>query len=159
MAVATPKPAGGLKVIAKNRRALHDFAIEDHLEAGIALKGSEVKSCRAGRVSLQDAYVQVVNGDALLFNCHIAEYEQANRLNHEPTRTRRLLLHRREIDRLDVRLRQQGQTAVVLSAYFKQGRVKLDLGIGKGKTYTDRRDSVREREAKREVARAMRRRR
>ncbi|MBI5508607.1 MAG: SsrA-binding protein SmpB [Deltaproteobacteria bacterium] len=147
------------RLIAQNRRALHDFTIEDHLEAGISLKGSEVKSCRAGRVTLKDSHVQVERGEAFLLNSHIAEYEAANRFNHEPTRARKLLLHRKEIDRLEVRLRQQGQSAVPLSFYFKDGRVKVDIGIGKGKTYADRRDTVREREAKREIERTMRRRR
>ena len=147
------------KVISKNRRAFHEFNIEDRLEAGVALVGSEVKSCRHGSVSLQDAYVQVQNGEAFLVNSHISEYGPANRFNHSPTRLRKLLLHRREIDKLEVRLRQQGQSAVPIALFFKNGRVKVDVGIGKGKTFVDRRDVVREREMKREVDRAMRRRR
>ena len=149
----------GEKVIAKNRRALHDFTIEDHVEAGLALVGSEVKSCRDSKVSLQEAYVLVERGEAFLLNAHIAEYIPANRFNHDPLRRRKLLLHRREIDKLEVRLKQQGQSAVPLALYFVKGRVKADIGIGKGKSYVDRRDAVRDREAKREVQRAMRRRR
>jgi SsrA-binding protein len=147
----------GEKLIAKNRRALHDFAIDDHVEAGLVLVGSEVKSCRDAKVSLQDAYVMVDRGEAFLLNAHIAEYTPANRFNHDPIRRRKLLLHRREIDKLEVRLKQQGQTAVPLSVYFKGGRVKVDIGIGKGKSFIDRRDDVRDREGKREVERAMRR--
>ena len=157
--MAKRDPKASEKFIAKNRRAHHDLAIEDHLEAGLALVGSEVKSCRAGSVSLQDAYVLVDRGEAFLVNAHVAEYTAANRFNHVPTRRRKLLLHRREIDKLEVRLLQQGQVAVPLALYFKAGRVKADIGIGKGKRYADRRESVREREAAREVARVMRRRR
>ncbi len=144
-----------IKLIAKNRRALHDFAIAERLEAGLSLTGSEVKSCRAAKVSLSDAYVQMERGEAMLLNCHIAEYEAANRFNHVPLRPRKLLLHRKELDALEVKLLHQGQVAVPLSFYFKNGRVKAEIGIGKGKTNIDRRESVKEREAKREIARAL----
>jgi SsrA-binding protein len=155
--VAKDAAKSGEKFIAKNRRALHDFSIEDHLEAGLVLVGSEVKSCRDAKVSLQDSYVLVERGEAYLLNAHIAEYIPANRFNHDPLRRRKLLLHRREIEKLEVRLKQRGQTAVPLSLYFVKGRVKADIGIGKGKSYVDRRDDVRDREAKRTIERAMRR--
>jgi SsrA-binding protein len=145
--------------LSKNRKARHQVDIADRLEAGIALVGSEVKSCRTGRVAIEEAYVQVESGEAFLLNARIDEYVAANRFNHDPRRKRKLLLHRREIDRLEVMLRQQGQTAVPLSLFLKNGRVKLEIGVGKGKTFADRRDAVRERESRREIARAVRRRR
>jgi len=123
----------------------------------VSLLGSEVKSCRAHRVSLDDAYVRTANGEAFLVNAHIGEYGPANQFNHEPTRQRKLLLHRKEIDKLDVRLRQQGQTAVPTSMYLKEGRVKVEIGVGKGRSHADRRDVVQEREMQREIDRAMRR--
>ncbi len=159
MAKAKDKADDGSRPVARNRRALHDYQIEDRLEAGIALVGSEVKACRQGKLALEEAFVQMHAGEAFLVNCHIAEYSAANRFNHEPTRRRKLLLHRRELDRLEVRLRQQGQTAVPLCAYFKNGRLKLELGLGKGKSFVDRREDVRRRESKREMDRALRRRR
>jgi SsrA-binding protein len=157
---ASQPASSARKVIAQNRRALHNYSIEDRLEAGVSLVGSEVKSCREGRASLMDAYVQVVSGEAFLLNAHIAEYKQAGPFfNHQPTRTRKLLLNRREIDKLDVKLRQQGYTAVALSLYFSKGRVKVEVGIAKGRTHSDRRDAVRERETRRELDRVLKRRR
>lgn len=153
---ATNKPSE-VQLISKNRRALHHFAISEHLEAGLVLTGTEVKSCRQGKVQIHEAYVHVVNGQALLMNAHIAEYTQGNRFNHEPTRQRTLLLHQREIDKLSVQLRLKGLSAVPLSLYFKNGRVKLDIGIGKGKKDIDRREDLKERETKRELDREMRR--
>lgn len=147
------------RAICKNRRALHDYQIQDRIEAGIVLRGSEVKSCRNGRVSLNEAYIRVINNEAFLVGGHIAEYAAANRFNHDPVRDRKLLLHRREIDKLEVRLRQQGQTAVPLSMYFKEGNVKLEIGVGKGRSHADRREVVREREMRREIDRAMKKRR
>jgi SsrA-binding protein len=154
-AKAPPSAAG--KLICKNRRARRDYHIQDHLEAGISLVGSEVKSCRQGRVSLEEAWVRIIGGEAYLVGSHVAEYVHANKLNHDPTRDRKLLLHRREIDKLELRLKQQGQTAVPLAMYLKNGRIKLELGIGKGRSYADKRDVVREREMQREIDRAMRR--
>jgi len=151
----TPSAAG--KLICKNRRARRDYQIQDHFEAGIALRGSEVKSCRMGRVSLEESWVRIVDREAYLIGSHIAEYKFANKLNHDPIRDRKLLLHRREIDKLEVRLKQQGQTAVPLSMYLKNGRIKVELGVGKGRSYADKRDVVREREMQREIDRAMRR--
>lgn len=143
--------------ICQNRRARHYFEIEDRLEAGIALLGTEVKACRARKVHLNDAYVQVMRGEAYLISGHIAEYEHGNRLNHDPIRTRKLLLHRREIDRLDVLLNQRGQSVVPLSMYFKRGRVKIELGVGRGKRRTDRRHDIKERETRIEMERALKR--
>jgi len=143
--------------IAHNRRARHLYDILEHLEAGLELRGTEVKSCREGKVTLTDAYVQVMGGEAFLMNAHIAEYGHGNRFNHEPTRTRRLLLHRRQIDKLSEELKQAGMTAVALELYFVSGRVKLDVGIGRGRSHADKREHVKDREAKREIARVMRR--
>ena len=136
-----------------------DYQIQDQMEAGISLRGSEVKSCRMGRVSLEESWVRIIEGEAFLIGSHIAEYEHANRLNHDPTRDRKLLLHRREIDKLELRLKQEGQTAVPLAMYLKNGRVKVEVGVGKGRSYADKRDVVREREMQREIDRAMRRKR
>jgi SsrA-binding protein len=143
--------------IAHNRRARHLYEIVERLEAGIELRGTEVKSCRDGKVTLSDAYVQVMGGEAFLMNAHIAEYAHGNRFNHEPTRSRRLLLHRRQIEKLAEQLRQQGMTAVALEVYFSKGRVKLELGVGRGRSHADKREHVKDRDAKREIDRVMRR--
>ncbi|MBI3179008.1 MAG: SsrA-binding protein SmpB, partial [Deltaproteobacteria bacterium] len=153
--MADKKDDGARQLITKNRRAVHDYIIEDRLEAGVVLLGSEVKSCRQGKAQLSDAYVQVKDGEAFLLNSHIAEYLPATRFNHAPKRTRKLLLHKSEIDKLLVRLSQRGQTAVPLSMYFKDGRVKVEIGIGKGRAAVDRRELVKERESRREMERAL----
>ncbi|MEK7705328.1 MAG: SsrA-binding protein SmpB [Myxococcota bacterium] len=145
------------QLIAANRRARHLSDITERLEAGIELRGTEVKSCRASKVTLADAYVQVMSGEAFLMNAHIAEYGHGNRFNHEPTRTRRLLLHARQIADLDEQLRREGMTAVPLEVYFSNGRVKVEIGIGRGRGHKDRRDHIKTREAEREIARVMRR--
>jgi SsrA-binding protein len=140
-----------------NRRARHDYFIDDTVEAGIVLTGSEVKSLRDGRANLTDSYARVIRGEALLINAHISPYDPAHIQNHEPTRSRRLLLHRREIDRLWGQLQQKGLTLVPLRLYFNdKGRAKVELGVGRGKKQYDKRQTTREREAKREAARAMR---
>ncbi len=149
--------AVGKKLIADNRRALHNYAFSDKLEAGMVLTGTEVKSCREGRVMLTDAYVLVRNSEAYLLKAHIPEYSAGNIFNHEPTRMRKLLLHIHEIERLDVRIREKGENAIPLSMYFKDGRVKLEIGIGKSKTDIDRRRDIKERDTKREIQRIMRR--
>lgn len=145
------------QLIAANRRARHLYDIVEKLEAGIELRGTEVKSCRAGKAMLTDAYVQVMGGEAFLMNAHIAEYGHGNRFNHEPTRTRRLLMHARQIGALDEQLRREGMTAVPLELYFSKGRVKVEVGIGRGRSRGDRRDHIKSREAEREIARVMRR--
>ncbi len=149
--------ANGKRVIADNRRALHRYAIGDRMEAGMVLTGTEVKSCREGRVMLNDAYVLVKNGEAFLINAHIPEYSAGNIFNHEPTRMRKLLLHAHEIEKLDTRIREKGENVIPLSLYFKEGRVKAELGIGKSKTDIDRRADIKERDTKRELQRIMRR--
>ncbi len=146
----------GRQLICQNRRARHDFAIEERLEAGMVLAGTEVKACRLGRAHLTDAFVQVLGGEAFLVGGHIEEYSFGNRFNHPPRRQRKLLLHRSEIDRLDVKLREKGLAGVPLSLFFLGGRVKCEIGVGRGKSSVDRRHSIRERETHREMERAMR---
>ena len=144
-------------MICQNKRARHDFAIERKLEAGLVLRGTEVKACRDGRAQINEAWVQVQNGEAFLVGSHIAEYKAGNRFNHPPERPRKLLLHKKEIDKLEVDTRQRGQAAVPLAMYFKDGRVKLEVGVGTGKSHVDRRDDIKEREVRREMERARRR--
>ncbi len=147
-----------IKVLIRNRKALHDYAIEDRLEAGIALTGSEVKSLRDQRASLAEGYVTVRGGEAWLVAVQINEYPWAHQQNHEPTRERKLLLHRREIGKLDTRLSQKGYSAVPLAIYLKNGRIKVEVGVGRGKRQFEKRETVKEAEAKREIDRALRRR-
>lgn len=159
MAKKADKAPDGSKLICKNRQAHREYNIEEKLEAGIVLCGSEVKSCRDGRVDINGAFVRVLNNEAILVGSHIAEYKNAGQFGHEPKCDRKLLLNRKQIDKLEVRLRQQGQSAVPLTMYFKNGYAKVELGIGKGRSYADRRDVVRDRENKREIERTMRKRR
>ena len=154
-----PKADDGLKVLARNRRALHDYAIEERLEAGVALTGSEVKSLRDQRATIGDGFVVLRRGEAWLVNVQIQEYPYAHQQNHEPMRERRLLLHRRELDKLDTRVNQRGYSLVPLSIYLKSGRIKVELGLGRGKKHYEKRESLKEAEAKREIDRAMNRRR
>lgn len=147
-----------IKVLVRNRRALHDYAIEERLEAGIALTGSEVKSLRDQRASLGEGYVTVRGREAWLVAVQINEYPWAHQQNHLPTRERKLLLHRREIGKLDVKLSQKGYSAVPLAIYLKSGRIKVEIGVGRGKKHYEKRETVKEAEAKREIDRAMRRR-
>jgi SsrA-binding protein len=149
----------GRKLIASNRRARHDYVIEDTYEAGIALTGTEVKSLRAGRASLADGFAQVVDGEVWLYNVHIPEYTQGTWTNHEPRRIRKLLLHRGEIDRMVSKTAEQGLTLVPLSMYFKDGKVKVELALARGKRTYDKRQDLAKRDAAREVERALRRRR
>jgi SsrA-binding protein len=143
--------------IAVNRKARHDYFIEETLEAGIVLTGSEVKSLRDGRCNLKDSFARVSRGEAFVTNIHISPYDPAHRQNHEPTRSRKLLLHRQEIDRLEGKLNQKGLTLVPLRIYFNaRGRAKIELGLGRGKKHYDKRQTIKEREAKRETARALR---
>lgn len=147
------------KNICQNRRALRDYQIDDRFEAGLVLTGSEAKSCREGQPHLNDAYVLVRGGEAFLIGGYIPEYRKAIAFGHEPTRTRKLLLHAKELHKLAVRQQERGEAIVPLSMYFKDGWVKLEIGVGKGKTHLDRRDTIKERESRREVERALRRRR
>ncbi|HET6345180.1 MAG TPA: SsrA-binding protein SmpB [Myxococcota bacterium] len=148
----------GHTLICQNRRALHNFAIDERLEAGVVLVGTEVKALRAGKAHLNDAYVQIIKGEAMLIGGNIAEYSHGNQFNHAPVRTRKLLLHRRQIDKIYSRVHEKGYTAVALSMYFNAaGRVKVEIGVGRGKTDVDRRVDIKAREARREIDRVMRR--
>ena len=143
------------KVVATNREAYHNYHILETYECGIALTGTEVKSIREGRCNLKDSYGQVRDGEAWLFNAHISPYSHGNRENHEPTRTRKLLLHKGEIDRLLGKSQEKGLTLVPTRLYFKNGRIKLELAVGKGKKLYDKRETERKRESDREVRAAM----
>lgn len=144
------------KFITQNRRARHDYTIEDTVEAGIALIGTEVKSLRLGRASLSDSYAEIVDGEVLLRNAHIDQYEPASQFNHDPLRSRRLLLHKREIRKLAGKVAERGYTLVPLSMYFKEGKVKVDLALAKGRKSYDKREAMRERELRRDSDRAVR---
>ncbi|MFN2484535.1 MAG: SsrA-binding protein SmpB [Candidatus Limnocylindria bacterium] len=141
------------KTIAVNRRAHYRYTIEDTVEAGIALTGTEIKSIRAGRVNLAEAYARIEKGEAWLIGAHIAPYAEGNRYNHEPTRTRKLLLHRDQIAELAGRTTAKGQTMIPMRLYLKRGRAKLELGIGRGKKTHDKRVAIAERDARRELER------
>lgn len=142
----------------QNRRAHFDYFILDKIECGIALVGSEVKSVRKGHVQLAQAFARIRNGEVWLFGCHVDEYVESNQFNHDPTRTRKLLLHKREIRRLQQRLqKEQSATLVPLEIYFKRGYVKLLLGIGKGKKAFDKRAAIKDRDDKRNMDKALRR--
>ena len=142
--------------IARNKRARHDYEILETWEAGLVLTGTEVKSLRNGKANISDAYGIVKDGEVYLLNLHIAPYEQGTYYNHEPTRTRKLLLHRREIRRMIGSVERQGLTLVPLEIYFKRGRAKVVLGLGRGKKLHDKRDDARKRDDEREMARAAR---
>lgn len=147
---------GGEKVVATNRKAYHDYHIEEKLEAGIVLKGTEVKSLREGRVNLQDSYASVDRGEMMLHHCHITPYSHGNIMNPDPLRARKLLLHRKEINKLLGQTQQKGLTLIPLRIYFSPaGRAKIELALAKGKKQYDRREAIKEREAGREVERAM----
>jgi SsrA-binding protein len=139
------------KVLAANRAAFHNYHISDKYEAGIALTGTEVKSAMDGRIQLKDAYVGVREGEAWLFNAHISPYSHGNRLNHEPTRTRKLLLHKREIERLDEASVKQGMTLVPTQVYLKNGRIKVEVGVARGKKLYDKRETELKRTMDREA--------
>src|SRR5690554_3760622 len=143
------------KVIAQNRKASHDYFIEDTYEAGLVLKGTEIKSIRAGKASLNDAHVRIIDGEAFVINMHIAPYDQGNRFNHDPTRTRKLLLHRREIDKLAGQVQQKGYTIVPLKLYIKDGYAKLLIGLARGKKLYDKREDLKQKQMKREIDRAL----
>ncbi len=146
MAVATEE-----KMLAANRAAFHEYHISDKYEAGVALTGTEVKSVMAGRVQLKDSYVAVRDGEAWLFNAHVSPYSHGNRANHDPLRTRKLLLHRREIDKLEQLATVQGMTLVVTRVYLKNGRIKFEVGVAKGKKLYDKRETEMRRTVERET--------
>src|SRR5436309_2223548 len=144
----------GRKLIAQNKKARHDYHLEDVFEAGLVLQGTEVKSLRAGRASLVDAYAHIKNGEVWLENAHIPEYDQGSWTNHEPRRSRKLLLHRDEIAKLIGKTKESGQTLVPLSMYFKDGKAKVEIALGRGKRAYDKRQTLAARDAEREIARA-----
>ncbi len=152
------KPNADEKLICENRRARFDYQIDDTIEAGLQLTGSEVKALRAGEASLSDSYAQPERNELFLCNAHIGAYKPASFFSHTPIRKRKLLLHRVEIDRWATKVKERGYSIVPLLMYFKNGKAKIRLGLGKGKTGLDRRDTIKDREAKREMDRAMRRR-
>jgi SsrA-binding protein len=150
----TEKPSGE-KVIATNKKAFHEYFILEKLEAGICLMGTEVKAIREGRLNLKDSYAIIQRGEPMLFNCHISPYSHGNRENHDPTRTRKLLLHEREIRKLIGKTQEKGLTLTPLRVYFKRGKVKVELGVARGKKLVDKRASERSKEADREAAKAV----
>ncbi len=145
----------GVKVLAQNKKARHDYFIEDTLECGIALQGTEVKSIRGGQLNLKDSYAQVKNGELLLIGMHVSPYAQGNIFNHDPFRTRKLLAHKREILRLGREQQTEGMSLVPLSLYLRDGKVKVELAVAKGKKLYDKRHSIAERDAGREMDRRM----
>jgi SsrA-binding protein len=140
-----------VKLIQKNRKAFSKYEIIDKLEAGLVLKGSEVKSLRAGHCSIQEAYARIKRDEVWLINMEIAHYAQAGPFNHEPKRTRKLLLNRSEINRLSSKMRERGHALIPLSLYFKDGYAKVELGLGKGKTLYDKRESIKKRDSDRDL--------
>ena len=158
--MATRSSGGdGTKLIVSNRKARHDYHLDDRFEAGLVLQGTEVKSLRGGKGSLVEAWVKLDQGEAWLMQAHIPEYAFGNRNNHDPTRPRKLLLHRRELDRLAHTVGSQGVTLVPTRLYLKGGRIKLEFAVGRGKNVADKRQSAKERDARREMDRAMKERR
>jgi len=141
--------------LATNKKAFHDFTVLERYEAGISLLGTEVKSCRAGNITMQDSYVRILDGEASLMNVHIATYEQGNQFNHDPKRKRTLLLHKREILKLFQQIREKGLTLIPLKFYLNKGLIKVELGICKGKTKGDKRDTLRERQDIKDTRRAI----
>jgi SsrA-binding protein len=146
----------GQKTIAVNRKAYHDYHIDESIEAGLVLTGTEIKSIRAGRVNLRDAYARPEKGELWLVNAHIAHFPGGNRFNHEPTRPRKILLHRRQIDDLGGAVGRRGLTLVPLKLYLKGGLAKVELGLARGKKSYDKRESIAQRDAQRQIQRAVR---
>lgn len=143
------------KTLAQNKKASHDYFIEETYEAGIVLQGTEIKSIRAGRINLKDGHARIMRGEVYLLNMHIAPYEQGNRFNHDPTRSRKLLMHRKEIDKLLGITQQQGYALVPLKVYIKNGVAKVLIGLGKGKKKYDKREDLKQKQMKRDIDRAM----
>jgi SsrA-binding protein len=149
------KEKQGIKVVTDNRKARHDFHIMETYEAGMALQGTEVKSLRGGKANLKDAYARIENGEVFLYNMHISPYEQGNRFNHDAKRTRKLLMHKYEINKLYSKVREKGLTLVPLKVYFSKGRAKIELALAQGKKLYDKRQDMAERDAKREISRMV----
>lgn len=146
----------GIKIIANNKKAFHDYFIDDVYEAGLILTGTEVKSLRLGKVNIKESFCRIMGDEVFINNMNIPPYEQGNRENHDPTRVRKLLLHREEIDKLTRKVEERGLSLVPTKIYFKGGRVKLEVGLGRGKKLHDKRHTLKEKEADREMARAVR---
>ena len=149
-------PKGKGKIIAQNKKAFHDYAIEERFEAGIVLKGTEIKSIRAGRVNLKDSFARIEKGEVFLYNMHISPYEQGNRYNHDPLRTRKLLLHKSEINKLIGKTKESGYSLIPLKIYIKNGFAKVELALAKGKKKYDKREDLKKKAAQREIERAFR---
>src|SRR4030065_1184098 len=143
------------QVVSTNRKAYHDYFIEETYEAGISLQGTEVKSLREGKANLKDSYAIIKNNEAFLLNCHISPYSHGNIQNHDPLRTRKLLLHAKEINKLLVNISQKGFTLIPLKLYFKNGKAKVEIGLAKGKRQYEQREAIKEKEAKREIERHL----
>ena len=154
----SPDRLAAQRDITVNRRARHDYFIEETIEAGLVLTGSEVKSLRAGKAQLKDSYARIQRGEAWLFNAHISEYAPAAQFGHDPTRSRKLLLHRRELDRLAGKVKERGLALIPLRLYFKHGRAKVELGLCRGKKDIDRREDLKRRALEREERQEFRRR-
>lgn len=148
--------AKGIKPMAQNKKAFHDYFVEERLECGMELKGTEVKSMRQGRMNLKESFAIVKDGEVLVCGMHISPYEQGNQFNRDPLRPKRLLLHKSEIRKLDSLVQRQGYTLIPLSIYLKEGRMKLELGVCKGKQLHDKRDDMAKRDAQREIQHAFR---
>jgi len=144
-----------VKPVCQNRKAYHDYHIEDTIEAGIALLGTEVKSLRQGKASLKESYVMFREGEAYLVNCHISPYSHGNIMNHDPLRTRKLLLNRKELNSLSGKIARKGYALIPLKIYFKKSFAKIELGLARGKKLYEKRDTIKEREARREIERAL----
>lgn len=149
-------PKGQGKVLAQNRKASYDFSILDTVEAGIVLQGTEIKSIRAGRINLKDGYAKIQNGEIYLHNVHISPYEQGNQFNHDPLRTRKLLMHKKQIMRLLGETKSSGNTLIPLKVYLKDGYAKVLIGLAKGKKKYDKREDLKRKDQKRELDRALR---
>jgi len=145
-----------MKIVAQNRKAYHDYFIEETLEAGMVLTGTEVKSLRDAKANLMDSYVLIKDNEVFLFNCHISPYTHGNIMNHDPVRTRKLLLHKKELAKLQAKAAQKGYSVIPLKLYFKDGRAKAEIGLAKGKKQYEKRETIKKKEADREIQRAMR---
>jgi SsrA-binding protein len=144
-----------MKVVCQNRKAYHDYTVEETIEAGIQLLGTEVKSLREGRANIKDSYVLIKDSEVFLLNCHISPYTHGNIMNHDPLRTRKLLLHRNEIEKLRGKAQQKGYTLIPLKIYFKGSYAKVEVGFAKGKKHYEKREAIKEREAKKAIERVM----
>jgi len=150
-----PKDKSGEKIVCVNKKARHNYFINEIYEAGLVLLGSEVKSLRDGKANLKDSYARIQKGEAFLVNAHVSPYPGANQFNHEPTRPRKLLLHQREIERLTGKTKEKGLTLIPLRLYFKNGRAKVELGLARGKKLYDKRETLKRKMAEREVERSL----